>query len=178
MLQRKKKINTHKDSHRNWETHENLIMILVGTLTRYLYRVGKNIFSVGVILRTLYNTFMLSLRFCYSISLQEYRWGTMDYIRAGFSPVKMAFDRIKIQTEPLQSKVIASLTRLGLLRALYHVFIRKKLYNSISSRFYEWWVLWETQEYQHQTGDGKKKKPGTKPQNNTPVEDHSRNEIH
>lgn len=61
----------------------------------------------------------------------------MDYIRAGFSPIKMAFGQIKIQTEALQSKVIASLTSYGLLRALYHVFIHKKLYNSMSSRFYE-----------------------------------------
>lgn len=151
-------------------------MTLVGTLMRYLYRVGKNIFSAEVILRTLYNTFMLPLRFYYSTNLQEYRWETMDCVRAGFSPIKMAFGQIKIQTEPLQSKVITSLTRYGLLRALYHVFIHKKLYNSISSRFYEWWVLRETSINTKQVMVNKK--PGTKPQNNTPMEDHNRDESH
>lgn len=69
----------------------------------------ENIFSAEVTLRTLYNTFKLSLRrFYYSISLQEYRWETRDYITAGFGPVKMASGQIKSQTKPLESKLIAS----------------------------------------------------------------------
>lgn len=72
----------------------------------------ENIFSVEVTLRTLHNTFKLCLRrFYYSTSLQEYRWKTRDYITAGFSPVKMAFGQVKIQTECPELKLIASSTR-------------------------------------------------------------------
>lgn len=80
----------------------------------------ENIFSAEVTLKTLYNTFKSSLRkFYYSISLQEYSWETRDYITAGFSPLKMAFGQIKIQTEPLESKLTASPARYGLLTGLY-----------------------------------------------------------
>lgn len=66
----------------------------------------ENSFSAQVTLRTLYTTFKLSLRrFYYSISLQEYRWETGDYITAGFSPVKMALGQIKMQTKPPESKL-------------------------------------------------------------------------
>lgn len=82
----------------------------------------ENIFSAEVTLRTPYNTFKLSLRrLYYSISLQEYRWESWDYITAGFNPVKMALGQIKIQTEALDSKLQASPTRWGLLTALYGV---------------------------------------------------------
>lgn len=97
----------------------------------------ENIFSVEATLRTLYNTFKLSLkRFYYSISLREYRRETRDYFTAGFSPVKMAFGQIKIPTEPLESKLIASPTRYGLLTGLYGVQFCKRLYNSIRSRVF------------------------------------------
>lgn len=76
----------------------------------------ENSFSAQVTLRTIYTTFRLSLRrFYYSISLQEYRWETGDYITAGFSPVKMALGQIKIKTKPPESQLMASAARYGLL---------------------------------------------------------------
>lgn len=77
----------------------------------------ENSFNAQVTLRTLYTTFRLPLRrFHYSFSLQEYRRETGDYITAGFSPLKMAFGQIKIQTKP--PKLMASAVRYGLLTGL------------------------------------------------------------